>query len=102
MSTNRLRPHSGKESDQSKFELDRHPQLMMPLWQPDGPILRFFELLKVTRVSRTKAYELMKSDPDFPKGIPLYDQGSTKFYWTHEAIAWIESRAAKFHTNEGA
>ena len=39
----------------------------------------------------------MKSDPDFPKGVPLYDSElSPKFYWTHEAMAWAEGRAAKF------
>jgi predicted DNA-binding transcriptional regulator AlpA len=66
-------------------------------WQPDSPILRLNELLKVVRVSRSKAYELMKTDPDFPKGIPLYDGSqSPKFYWTHEALAWVEARSNKF------
>ncbi|KAF1687962.1 hypothetical protein B1992_00545 [Pseudoxanthomonas broegbernensis] len=63
---------------------------------PDSPTLRFKDLLKVLSVSRSKAYELMKIDPDFPKGIPLYDSDqSPKFYWTHEAIAWVEGRANK-------
>lgn len=66
-------------------------------WQPDSPTLRLKELLKVVRVSRSKAYELMKTDPDFPKGIPLYDGNhSPKFYWTHEALAWVEARSNKF------
>jgi len=64
---------------------------------PNSPTLRLKELIKLLRVSRSKAYELMKSDPDFPKGIPLYDSElSPKFYWTHEAMAWAEGRAAKF------
>lgn len=64
---------------------------------PDSPTLRLKELIKLLRVSRSKAYELMRSDPDFPKGIPLYDSElSPKFYWTHEAMAWAEGRAAKF------
>ena len=64
---------------------------------PDSPTLRLKELIKLLRVSRSKAYELMKSDPDFPKGIPLYDSElSPKFYWTHEAMAWAEGRAVKF------
>lgn len=68
---------------------------------PDSPTLRFKELLKLLRVSRSKAYELMKTDPDFPKGIPLYDsEQSPKFYWTHEAIAWIEGRNAKYRTQQ--
>ena len=33
---------------------------------PDSPTLRFKELLKLLRVSRSKAYELMKTDPAFP------------------------------------
>lgn len=69
----------------------------MQSWKPDSPTLRFKDLLKVTRVGRSKAYELMKSDPDFPKGIPLYDSGqSPKFYWAHEAMAWVEARSNKF------
>ncbi len=64
---------------------------------PDSPTLRLKELIKLLRVSRSKAYELMKTDPDFPKGIPLYDSElSPKFYWTHEAMAWAEGRAVKF------
>ncbi|WP_442682292.1 helix-turn-helix transcriptional regulator [Stenotrophomonas sp. JC08] len=70
---------------------------------PNSPTLRLKELIKLLRVSRSKAYELMKSDPDFPKGIPLYDSElSPKFYWTHEAIAWAEGRAAKFRRGQEA
>lgn len=70
-------------------------------WQPEGPTLRFKELLKVVRVSRSKAYELMKSDPGFPQGIPLYDSDqSPKFYWTHEAMAWVEARSNKFRNQK--
>ncbi len=66
---------------------------------PSGPTMRFKELIKLLSVSKSKAYELMKTDPDFPKGIPLYEGGrSPKFYWTREAIAWIEGRASKIHT----
>lgn len=76
--------------------------LEAPSWEPDGPTLRFRELLKVTRVSRSKAYELIKSDPKFPKGIPLYDGfQSPKFYWTHEALKWVESRTAKYRSQGG-
>ena len=68
---------------------------------PDSPTLRFKELLKLLRVSRSKAYELMKTDPAFPRGIPLYDcEQSPKFYWTHEAVAWLEGRAIKFRTRQ--
>lgn len=64
---------------------------------PDSPTLAFKGLLKVTNLSRSKAYELMKSDPDFPQGIPLYDgERSPKFYWTHEVMAWLEARSNKF------
>lgn len=68
----------------------------------DRPTLRFKELLQVTSVGRSQAYVLMKTDPDFPKGIPLYDsENSPKFYWTHEAIAWLRGRAAKVRVNMG-
>lgn len=70
-----------------------------PAWQPEGPTLRLKELLNVTQVSRSKAYELMKSDPEFPKGVPLYDgDRSPKFYWTHEAMAWVAERSNKFRS----
>jgi hypothetical protein len=43
----------------------------------------------------------MKSDPDFPQGIPLYDSDqSPKFYWTHEAMAWVEARSNKFRNRK--
>lgn len=80
------------DSDQTITERSR-----LSPWQPDSPTLRLKELLKVVQVSRSKAYELMKTDPDFPKGIPLYDGSqSPKFYWTHEALAWVEARSNKF------
>lgn len=66
-------------------------------WQPDSPTLTFKGLLKVTNLSRTKTYELMKSDPDFPRGVPRYDgERSPKFWWTHEVMAWLEARSNKF------
>lgn len=62
----------------------------------DRPALSLKELLRVIPVGRSKAYMLMKEDPTFPKGVPLYDgENSPKFYWTHEAIAWLQGRAAK-------
>lgn len=72
-----------------------------PSW-PDRPTLRLKELLRVVGVSRSKAYELMKVDPGFPKGIPLYDgNNSPKFYWTHEAIAWVEGRWNRVQARQG-
>lgn len=69
---------------------------------PNNPTLRLKELLKWLQMSRSKAYELMKTDPDFPKSIPLYDsEQSPKFYWTHEAVAWINRRANKFSALQG-
>jgi len=68
----------------------------------DRPALSFKELLRVIPVGRSKAYVLMKEDPSFPKGVPLYDgENSPKFYWTHEAIAWLQGRAAKFRPGKG-
>jgi len=65
----------------------------------DRPALSLKELLRVIPVGRSKAYMLMKSDPAFPKGVPLYDgENSPKFYWTHEAIAWLQGRANKART----
>jgi predicted DNA-binding transcriptional regulator AlpA len=101
MSTKRRFPIPSQESVEPKSDFARPLPLMMPAWHPDGPTLLLKGLLKVTRVSRSKAYELMKSDPDFPKGIPLYDSDrSPRFYWTHEALAWIESRATKFNNQK--
>ncbi|HIE5095660.1 MAG: hypothetical protein DI584_07240 [Stenotrophomonas sp.] len=69
---------------------------------PSSPTLRLKELLKLLSVSRSKAYELMKTDPDFPKGVPLYDsEQSPKFYWTHEAIAWVQGRTNKCRNQLG-
>lgn len=72
----------------------------MPAWQPDGPNLRFKEFLRVLRVSKSKAYELIKKDPAFPKGIPLYDSDrSPKVYRVSDALAWIEMRSNKSRNN---
>lgn len=78
------------------------------MWQRyvADPIMRFRELLQVTQVGRSKAYELMdpKSrsfDPDYPTGFPLFDSPrSPKGYWRHEAMAWIESRSNKFRNQK--
>ncbi|MCL1553740.1 helix-turn-helix transcriptional regulator [Xanthomonas nasturtii] len=74
----------------------------MASWLPDSPTLSFKGLLKITGVSKSKAYELKKTDPTFPKGIPLYDSDrSPRLYWTHEAIAWVEGRANKLRIRQG-
>lgn len=74
-----------------------HPSLNIP-----RPTLRLSDVLKITSVSRSKAYELMKTDPDFPKGIPLYDgANSPKFYWAHEVAAWVMKRDAKYRSKGG-
>lgn len=74
----------------------------MPESLRDRPALSFKELLRVIPVGRSKAYVLMKEDPSFPKGVPLYDgKNSPKFYWTHEAIAWLQGRAAKSGASKG-
>jgi len=68
----------------------------------DSPVLRFSELLAMTKVGKSKAYDLMNPDseshdPDYPTGFPLFDSPrSPKVYWRHEAIAWIEGRYNKF------
>jgi hypothetical protein len=68
----------------------------------DGPVLRFAELLAITKVRKSKAYDLMNPkspgyDPDFPTGFPLFDSPrSPKGYWRHEAMAWLEGRSNKF------
>ncbi|MBD7923087.1 MULTISPECIES: helix-turn-helix transcriptional regulator [Xanthomonas] len=74
---------------------------VMTAWLPDSPTLSFKGLLKITGVSKSKAYELKKADPTFPKGIPLYDSDrSPRLYWTHEAIAWVEGRASKLRIRQ--
>ena len=68
----------------------------VPLWQPESSNLRFKELLTFMRMSKSKAYELIKSDPCFPQGIPLYDgDRSPKIYRLTDALAWIEMRSNK-------
>lgn len=72
-------------------------------WQRyvEEPIIRFHELLSITKVGRSKAYLLMNPkssefDPDYPTGFPLFDSPrSPKAFYRHEAIAWIEGRANK-------
>ncbi|OOG51258.1 hypothetical protein B0E50_00590 [Rhodanobacter sp. C01] len=67
----------------------------------EEPVIRFRELLSITRVGRSKAYTLMNPqspgfDPDYPTGFPLFDSPrSPKAFYRHEAIAWIEGRANK-------
>ena len=69
----------------------------LPAWVPEGPVLRLPGLLKVTGMGRSKAYEVMKSDPEFPQGIPLFDSDrSPRFWWTEQVLAWMKGREAKF------
>ncbi|HDX0901829.1 TPA: AlpA family phage regulatory protein [Stenotrophomonas maltophilia] len=98
MNTCSTHPHTGMDYTTSVPEAGR---VDLDAGWPDSPTLRLKELLKLLRVSRSKAYELMKTDPDFPKGVPLYDgEQSPKFYWTREAIAWAEGRTTKFRTQQ--
>lgn len=74
----------------------------VPGWDPDGPTLRFPEMLKVVNVGRSSAYKLMQDDPTFPQGIPLFDsERSPRIWWTHEVIAWVKSREEKARSNQG-
>ncbi|QDA57211.1 hypothetical protein [Thermomonas aquatica] len=74
----------------------------------DDLVLRFAELLSLTKVGRSKAYAMMNPkdpgfDPDFPNGFALFDTPrSPKAFWRHEAVAWLEGRSNKFISkNEG-
>lgn len=74
---------------------------------PDSDaIMRFAELLMVTLVSRSKAYELMNPkspyyDVTFPVGFPLYDSPrSPKAWYRSEALAWVAGRAKKHKTRQ--
>lgn len=72
----------------------------------DAPVLRFAELLALTKVRKSKAYDLMNPkspgyDPDFPTGFPLFNSPrSPKGYWRHEAMAWLEGRSNKFRNQQ--
>lgn len=69
------------------------------LLQHYGPVLRHKEMIKVLSMGRSKSYEMVKQDEAFPKGCPLFDSAnSPKIYWTHEVIAWLETRYQKFHS----
>lgn len=88
------KPESTGDSNKQQAE-QNHTSINV--WLPDSPTLDFKGLIKVLRVKRSKAYLLMKEDPTFPKGIPLYDSRfSPRFFWTHEAMAWLEARSNKF------
>ena len=76
------------------------PYCYAKAWEPDGPALRFHELLKVVRFGRSTAYKVIKEDPTFPKGTPLFDTPrSPRIWWYAEVIAWLHQRAAKASTN---
>jgi predicted DNA-binding transcriptional regulator AlpA len=68
----------------------------------ESPVLRFAELLQLTKVRKSKAYDLMNPkspgfDPEYPTGFPLFDSPrSPRVYWRHEAIAWLDGRSKKF------
>lgn len=69
----------------------------VPAWVPDGPILRFPDLLKVVGLKHSKVYELIKGDPEFPEGIPYFDsECSPRFWWTEQVLAWLKGRETKF------
>ena len=100
LNNERSRPDSGL--GKSKIDTELTTPLMKPACEPDGPTLRFNELLKVTKVRKSKAYQLMKTDPTFPQGAPLYDgDQSPMIYRTEEAVAWVNSRFAKRRTKRG-
>ena len=75
--------------------------LLLLLLQLYGPHLSFKELLRVTKVGRSKAYQLMnvrhkKHDPQYPSGTPLYDTpNSPRIFSTIQAAAWLERRGLK-------
>jgi hypothetical protein len=76
------------------------PPLLATTWKPDGPTVRFHELLKVVRVGRSTAYSIFKNDPTFPKGTPLFDSPrSPRIWWYDQVIAWLRDREAKANTN---
>ena len=79
--------------------------LLLLLLQLYGPSLSFKELLRVTKVRRSKAYQLMnarhkKHDPHYPSGTPLYETpNSPRIFSTHQAAAWLERRGFKHIIN---
>jgi hypothetical protein len=76
------------------------PPCSLTAWKPDGPTVRLRELLKVVRVGRSSAYHLMKNDPTFPKGTPLFDTPrSPRFWWYDQLIIWLRNRELKTNTN---
>lgn len=72
-----------------------HSSCFATAWEPDGPTIRFHELLKVARFGRSTAYKVFKEDPTFPKGTPLFDTPrSPRFWWYDQVIAWLRNREA--------
>jgi hypothetical protein len=98
MEKNTLISTTNMESSQSQPKTEHIAGLAMKFY---GPTLRHKDLVEVTSVSRAQSYVLMKEDQDYPQGIPLYDsENSPKFYWTHEAFAWLKGRSDKFRNQQ--
>ena len=75
--------------------------ILASLLEKYGPTLSFAELLTVTKVGSSKAYELKNPkhpgfDPLYPKGFPLFDSSnSPRVFWTHHAAHWLFGRSSK-------
>ncbi len=76
------------------------PPSINAAWTPDGPTVRFGELLRIIRVGRSSAYALIKRDPTFPKGTPLFDSPrSPRVWWYDELVGWLREREIKASNN---
>lgn len=64
---------------------------------PDATLIRMPELLAVTGLQRSTVYKRLKSDPTFPRPVPLSDstaRGAPVAWVLAEVQAWVKARIA--------
>ncbi|WP_256672409.1 AlpA family transcriptional regulator [Pseudomonas sp. o96-267] len=64
---------------------------------PDATLIRMPELLALTGLQRSTVYKRLKSDPTFPKPVPLSDsnaRGAPVGFVLAEVQAWVKARIA--------
>nr|WP_256674675.1 AlpA family phage regulatory protein [Pseudomonas sp. ALS1131] len=64
---------------------------------PDATLIRMPELLALTGLQRSTVYKRLKSDPTFPKPVPLSDSIARRapVAWVlAEVQAWVQARIA--------
>ena len=77
-------------------------------WSQYGPTLTRKEMRGVTKIKRSKEYELtnpkhLNYDPTFPQGFRAFDSPrAPKIWWTHEIAAHMHGRAQASRNKKAA